>query len=211
MSVRRPLLYLHFTGNYRSFRRQWYDGPLTSAKEWIDIVFTENTVSPCNITMAGFEFEDTGVTGCLSLLYASSQWSSNWYHCLERYWFHSLAPHKYCLTSVIFQKDDARPQVARNVQEFFFIHHIELLRWHACSPDISPIGNLWSMLVQHLVQDTLPAATPVQFWHNMWTPYGLLHSKDTSIASLFLCRGLWQPLNPTIAAKLNTDFVVIHT
>ncbi|GFT06508.1 transposable element Tcb2 transposase [Trichonephila clavipes] len=52
------------------------------------------------------------------------------------------------LPSAIFQQDNARPHVARNVQEFYFNHLIESLPWPACSPDLSPFEDVWSMLAQ---------------------------------------------------------------
>ncbi|GFT37143.1 transposable element Tcb1 transposase [Trichonephila clavipes] len=52
------------------------------------------------------------------------------------------------LTTAIFQQDNARPYVARIVQRFFVNHQIELLPWPACSPDLSPIENMWSMIAQ---------------------------------------------------------------
>ncbi|GFS62746.1 hypothetical protein TNCV_3201881 [Trichonephila clavipes] len=61
--------------------------------------------------------------------------------------------------------------MARNVQELSFTHQIELLPWPACSPDLSPIENVWFMLAQ-LGLDTPPAATPDQLRQNMeaaWT------------------------------------------
>ncbi|GFX19392.1 transposable element Tcb1 transposase [Trichonephila clavipes] len=66
------------------------------------------------------------------------------------------------LPSAIFQQDNARPHVVRNVQEFF-THQIELLPWPACYPDLSPIENMWSMLAR-LDRDTPLAATPGQLW-----------------------------------------------
>ncbi|GFY13533.1 transposable element Tcb1 transposase [Trichonephila clavipes] len=63
-----------------------------------------------------------------------------------------------------FQQDNARPHVARNVQRFFVNHQIELLPWSACSPDLLPIENMWSMVAQRLTQITPVAATPDQLW-----------------------------------------------
>ncbi|GFX08381.1 transposable element Tcb2 transposase [Trichonephila clavipes] len=40
------------------------------------------------------------------------------------------------LPSAIFQQDNARPHVARNVQKFFITQQIKLLPWPAFSPDI---------------------------------------------------------------------------
>ncbi|GFX00707.1 hypothetical protein TNCV_4576741 [Trichonephila clavipes] len=60
---------------------------------------------------------------------------------------------------------------------------IELFPWHACSPDLSPIDKVWSMLVQRLARDRPPAANQIHFG-NMWKPHGLLYPKKTSKASL---------------------------
>ncbi|GFY36526.1 transposable element Tcb1 transposase [Trichonephila clavipes] len=77
-----------------------------------------------------------------------------------------------CLPSAIFQQDNARSHVACNVQGFFSSHQIELLPWPACSTNLSPIENTWSMLAQRLARDTPPAATPDQLWQYVeaaWT------------------------------------------
>ncbi|GFX68645.1 transposable element Tcb1 transposase [Trichonephila clavipes] len=67
----------------------------------------------------------------------------------------------------IFQQTNARPHVARIVQSFFINHQIELLPWPARSPDLSPIENMWSMVVQRLTQIIPPAATPDQLWQRV--------------------------------------------
>ncbi|UYV81271.1 hypothetical protein LAZ67_20000612 [Cordylochernes scorpioides] len=63
--------------------------------------------------------------------------------------------------TAVFQQDNARPLVARIVQNalFFVNRHIELLPWPARSPDISPIENMWSIVAQRLIQITSPDAT----------------------------------------------------
>ncbi|GFX38095.1 hypothetical protein TNCV_3836941 [Trichonephila clavipes] len=61
---------------------------------------------------------------------------------------------------------------------------IELLPWPACSPNILPIENVWSMLAQLLARDTPPSATPDQLWQYMEAA-----PKCISKSSLILCRG----------------------
>ncbi|GFU56355.1 transposable element Tcb1 transposase [Trichonephila clavipes] len=92
-------------------------------------------------------------------------------------------PYLQGLATAIFLQDNARPDVARTVQRFFMNHQIELLPWQARFPDLSPIGNMWSMVAQRLTQITPPAATPDQLWQRVeaaWSAVPLEH-----IQSLF--------------------------
>ncbi|GFX70661.1 putative inorganic phosphate cotransporter [Trichonephila clavipes] len=79
--------------------------------------------------------------------------------------------------------DNARPHVARIVQRFFVNHQIELLPWPARSPDLSPIENMWSIVVQRLTQITAPAATPDQLWQRVEAAWSAVPQEH--IQSLF--------------------------
>ncbi|GFW83262.1 transposable element Tcb1 transposase [Trichonephila clavipes] len=115
-----------------------------------------------------------------------------------------VLPYIQSLPSVLFQQGNARPQVARNVQEFFFTHQIQFLRWPACYHNLSPIENVWSMFTYRLARDTSPVVTPDQ----LWQPHELDTSKDTSKVSLILCRGHGGPVQwPVRSHDLScTDF-----
>ncbi|GFW25145.1 transposable element Tcb1 transposase [Trichonephila clavipes] len=59
-----------------------------------------------------------------------------------------VLPYHQGLATDIFQQDNARPHVKHIVQRFFVNPQNELLPWPVCSPDLSPIENLWSMVAQ---------------------------------------------------------------
>ncbi|GFT75717.1 transposable element Tcb1 transposase [Trichonephila clavipes] len=68
---------------------------------------------------------------------------------------------------VMHQQDNVRPHVTHIVQRFFVNHQIELPPWPACSYDLSPIENMWSMVAQRLTLITSPAATSDQIWQRV--------------------------------------------
>ncbi|GFW56375.1 transposable element Tcb1 transposase [Trichonephila clavipes] len=60
-------------------------------------------------------------------------------------------------------------RIASTLNSQRYISEIELL---PCSPDLSPIRNVWSMLAKRLARGTPPAATPDQLWQYVeaaWT------------------------------------------
>ncbi|GFW46680.1 transposable element Tcb1 transposase [Trichonephila clavipes] len=73
---------------------------------------------------------------------------------ISEVWEPVVLPYLQVLATAIFPQDNVRPHVARVVQRFFVNHQIELFPWPACSPDLSPIENMWSMVAQRLTQIT---------------------------------------------------------
>ncbi|GFX00615.1 transposable element Tcb1 transposase [Trichonephila clavipes] len=96
-----------------------------------------------------------------------------------------VLPYLQGLATAIFPQDNERPHVARIVQRFFVNHQIELLPFPACSPDLLPIQNMWSMVAQQLTQLTPPAATPDQLWQRGESALYAVSKKKEHIQSLY--------------------------
>ncbi|GFW37983.1 transposable element Tcb1 transposase [Trichonephila clavipes] len=94
-----------------------------------------------------------------------------------------VLPYLQGLATAIFQQDNARPHVARIIQRFFVNHQIELLSSPVRSPVLSPIENMWSMIVQRLIQITPPAVTPDQLWQRVEAAWSAVPQEH--IQSLF--------------------------
>ncbi|GFY21256.1 transposable element Tcb1 transposase [Trichonephila clavipes] len=176
MAPRRLLLPLPLTGKYRHLRCQWW------TTEWNNIVFTGEScfclqhhdgrirvlrhwgerllkccVMHCHAgpapdikVLGGIEFYSRTSVVCIAGTLSNQLYTSE--VCV-------VLPYIQSLPLVIFQQSNAQSLVECNVQEFFFTHHIELLAWLTCSPNLSLIENVWSMLAQRLVRDT-----PDQLW-----------------------------------------------
>lgn len=51
---------------------------------------------------------------------------------------------------ITFQQDNARPHVARVVQDFLAQQNVDVLQWPAISPDLSPIEHVWDEMKRRL-------------------------------------------------------------
>ena len=95
----------------------------------------------------------------------------------EALWFDAFL-NLQSFSTVTFHRDNARPQMARNIQDNFFIHQNALLFWSNCSPYLLSIENVWSMNLEHLARNIPTAATPDQFWQYVeaaWTAVSQQH------------------------------------
>ncbi|GFW17988.1 transposable element Tcb1 transposase [Trichonephila clavipes] len=124
MSVQHPLLRLLLTGNHRRLPRPWCGERWSWTTEWKDIVFIDESHF-C------LQYHDDRIPSLETprTLHSQRRLSEVW----------SPSKHSVFALSTLIQQDDARPHVARNIQEFCFTHQIELLPWSACSPNPSPI------------------------------------------------------------------------
>ena len=60
---------------------------------------------------------------------------------------------------ITLQHDNARPHVARIVQQYLMQQHVNVLPWPARSPDMSPIEHLWDEMDRRLRRLDNPPAT----------------------------------------------------
>ncbi|GFV85448.1 hypothetical protein TNCV_3772721 [Trichonephila clavipes] len=63
------------------------------------------------------------------------------------------------IPGAIFQKDNARPHVAKTVRVFCSAQHMQLLPCSAFSPYMSPIEHVWDLVGWRLSRDPRPAAS----------------------------------------------------
>ncbi|KFM74989.1 Transposable element Tcb1 transposase, partial [Stegodyphus mimosarum] len=192
LSPRRPLLGPPLAQNHRRLRRQWSDERIMWTAEWNEIVFTDESLfclqhhdvripvwrhrgermlnscvlhrhtgpAPGIMVLSGIEYHSrTPLVRIASILNSQCYISE----VLEPI----VLPYLQGLPTAIFQKDNARPLVARIVQGFFVNRQIELLPWPARCPDLSPIEKMWSMVAERLTQITFQAATPDQLWQRV--------------------------------------------
>ncbi|GFU70591.1 transposable element Tcb1 transposase [Trichonephila clavipes] len=142
LTGRRSLLRLLLTRNHRRLCHQWCDERWIWATQSNDIVFTDESRFYLQQhddqidgkTMGGIGFHCriplVRIAGTLNI-------QRNVSEVLKPVFL----PYIQRLPSAILQEGNARPHVARYVQEFFFKRQIKLLPWPTCSLDLSPVEN----------------------------------------------------------------------
>ena len=55
----------------------------------------------------------------------------------------------------LFQQDNAKPHSARVTTAWLRSKRVQVLDWPACSPDLSPIENVWRIMKRKLRQRTV--------------------------------------------------------
>ncbi len=53
----------------------------------------------------------------------------------------------------VFQQDNAKPHTAAITTAWLRSRRVRVLNWPACSPDLSPIENIWHIVKQKYVKD----------------------------------------------------------
>ena len=70
-------------------------------------------------------------------------------------------------TPCLFQQDNARPHSARVTTACLRRHRVRMLDWPACSPDLSPIENVWRILKRR-IRHLLPRPVEQSCIHQEW-------------------------------------------
>ncbi|GFY36547.1 transposable element Tc1 transposase [Trichonephila clavipes] len=185
LSARCPLLGLPLTPNHGHLRCQWCDERRMWATEWNEVVFTDDS----RICLQHHDGRirvwrhhgERILNSCV--MHHHTDPAQGIMPALHLRGVGASCTYLQGLATTIFQQDNARPHVARIVQRSFVNHQIELFRWPARSPDLSPIENTWSMVAQRLTQITPPAATPDQLWQRVEAAWSAVPQEHTQ--SLF--------------------------
>ncbi len=62
--------------------------------------------------------------------------------------FQHMLPSRQC----VFQQDNAKPHTAAITTEWCCSRRVRVLNWSACSPDLSPIENIWRIIKRKIRQ-----------------------------------------------------------
>ncbi len=68
----------------------------------------------------------------------------------ERY-IKVLEQHMLPSRRLVFQQDNAKPHTAA-ITTAWFLSRVRVLNWPACSPDLSPIENIWCIIKRKIHQ-----------------------------------------------------------
>ncbi|GFX67127.1 transposable element Tcb1 transposase [Trichonephila clavipes] len=99
-------------------------------------------------------------------------------------------PFKRALRNPTFKQDNARPHVAGIVRTFLATENVQLLPWSARSSDLSPIGNVWSMVDERLARHHTPVPTVDELWYRVEKLHGHLYLYMPSSLCLTQCPGV---------------------
>lgn len=208
LRVRTPLYRIPLTQNHRRMRLQWAHEHRDWRADWQQVVFSDESrfnlwhhdgrirvrryageryLPECIIERHSGRTPGVMVWGAISyhgrsqLLRIVGNLNSNRYigEVLEP----EVVPFLQGIPGAIFQQDNARPHVARNVQDFFSAEHIQLLPWPPYSPDMSPIEHVWDFVGRRLARDPRPTSSTDELWIRIQATWNALPQAD--IQNLF--------------------------
>ncbi len=77
--------------------------------------------------------------------------------------------------SCVFQQDNAKPHTAAITTAWLHSRRVRVLNWPACSPDLSPIQNIWLIIKRKIEGEcyTMVNMTPSQLFWDLRQAYNL--------------------------------------
>lgn len=184
LMARVPLLRIPLTQNHRRLRLQWAHQHQQWQAEWQQVVFSdesrfnlqhhdgrirvrrhrgERDLPECILQRHSGQTPGVMVWGAISyhgrsrLIRIDGNLNSDRY--IREVVQPEVIPFLQNLPGAVFQQDNARPHVARNVLAFFQAHQTPLFPWPARSPDMYPIEHVWDRVAHRLARQTPAAAT----------------------------------------------------
>ncbi|KAA6361789.1 MAG: hypothetical protein EZS28_042684, partial [Streblomastix strix] len=77
-----------------------------------------------------------------------------------------------------YQQDNATPHVRKDVLKGFQDLNLNVMSWPACSPDLSPIENVWSLLATRVYKEIPTFDNENQLWRKIAKEIRALKTKD---------------------------------
>jgi transposase len=83
---------------------------------------------------------------------------------LEEHLYGTIQKHNLDASEVIFQQDNARVHSSNSMKKWFSKQPFGVLFWHAQSPYLNPIENMWAILKRKLNQYDTPPKGILELW-----------------------------------------------
>ncbi len=107
------------------------------------------------------------------------------YECWKLY--NILEPHMLSARRCLFQQDNTKPHTAAITTAWLRSRRVRVLNWPACSPDLSPIENMWCIIKQKIRQRWPHTLQPLETYIRQEIRMGPKPKLQKLITSMLRC------------------------